>query len=229
MERLMITQAELEALLETLARDQRVNVGIGDGRHRAWYRAQVVSHDAASGRLVLTCFMDRPTDRPLEPGERVTVTATRMEDELHSAPMDVEYCSGGARSTVELRIAGAWQPEDERRHQIRVQLRIKAPRARRWVGGAWRDLEATVVDLSSRGIGLLVDHAVQLGERLSLVLPLADGEADLRLTVEVRHAKPDPNADGTWRVGGPFRSLTPQDHERVIRFIFAELRARQPL
>lgn len=225
----MITQAELEALLETLARDQRVNVGIGDGRHRAWYRAQVVSHDAASGRLVLTCFMDRPTDRPLEPGERVTVTATRMEDKLHSAPMDVEYCSGGARSTVELRIAGAWQPEDERRHQIRVQLRIKAPRARRWVGGAWRDLEATVVDLSSRGIGLLVDHAVQLGERLSLVLPLADGEADLRLTVEVRHAKPDPNADGSWRVGGPFRSLTPQDHERVIRFIFAELRARQPL
>jgi c-di-GMP-binding flagellar brake protein YcgR len=229
MERLMITQAELEALLETLARDQRVNVGIGDGRHRAWYRAQVVSHDAASGRLVLTCFMDRPTDRPLEPGERVTVTATRMEDELHSAPMDVEYCSGGARSTVELRIAGAWQTEDERRHQIRVQLRIKAPRARRWVGGAWRDLEATVVDLSSRGIGLSVDHAVQLGERLSLVLPLADGEADLRLTVEVRHAKPDPNADGSWRVGGPFRSLTPQDHERVIRFIFAELRARQPL
>jgi c-di-GMP-binding flagellar brake protein YcgR len=110
-----------------------------------------------------------------------------------------------------------------------VQLRIKSPRARRWIGGAWRDLEATVVDLSSRGIGLLVDSKVQIGERLSLVLPLVDGEADLRLTVEVRHAKPDPNAAGFWRVGGPFRSLTPQDHERVIRFIFAELRARQPL
>jgi len=225
----MITQSELEALLETLARDQRVNVGVGEGRHRAWFRAQVVSHDAGSGRLVLTCFMDRPTDRPLEPGERVTITATRLEDELQSAPMDVEYWSGGSRSTVELRIAGAWQSEDERRHQARVQLRIKVPRARRWIGGAWRDVEATVVDLSSRGIGLVVDTAVQIGERLSLVMPLADGEADLRLTVEVRHAKPDTRADGLWRVGGSFRSLTPHDHERVIRFIFAELRARQPL
>src|SRR6266851_729985 len=141
----MISQTELESLLETLARDQRVNLGIGEAKQRGWFRAQVVSHDAASGRLVLTCFMDRPTDRPLEPGERVVVAATRMDDELHLAPMDVEFCGDGPQSQVHLRMAGAWQPEDERRHQVRVPLRLPVPRARRWVGGAWRDLDATIV------------------------------------------------------------------------------------
>src|SRR5260370_20687502 len=121
----MISQTELQSLLETLARDQRVNLGIGEAKHRGWFRAQVVSHDVASGRLVLTCFMDRPTDRPLEPGERVVVSATRMDDELHSAPMDVEYCGTGAEPEVHLRMAGVWQPEDERRHHVRVPLPLR--------------------------------------------------------------------------------------------------------
>jgi len=225
----MITQAEVEALLETLARDQRVNVGVGDPARRAWFRAQVVSHDATNGRLVLTCFMDRPTDRPLEPGERVLVAATRMDDALHSAPMDVEHCSGTPNATLHLRIAGAWQAEDERRNQARVRVRIVPTRARRWVGGAWRDVEATVVDLSSRGAGLSLTAAVNVGDRLSLVIPLADGQPDLRVTVELRHARPEAPDAGLWRAGGLFRNLPPADHERVIRFIFAELRSRQPL
>ena len=226
----MITQAELEAVLETLASGLNVSLGAGDDAgNRVWYRAQVVSHDVGSGRLVVTCFMERPTDRPLEPGERVVVTAARLEGELQSAPMDVEFSSGGPQATVELRVAGAWQTEDERRHQARVQLHLKAARARRWSGIAWRDTDATVIDLSSRGIGLALVEAVHVGERLSLVVPLGDGEADLRLTVEVRHAKAGRQPEDLWRAGGPFRGLTPHDHERLIRFIFAEMRARQAL
>jgi hypothetical protein len=170
--------------------------------------------------------MDRATDRPLEPGERVVIAATRMDDELHSAPMDVEQSSGGPESVVHLRIAGAWQPEDERRHQVRVPLHVRASRARRWVGGAWRDLDATVVDLSSRGVGLRLDQEVHVGDRLSLVIPLDQGSPDLRVTVEVRHMRPDPKSDQPWRAGGLFRNLAPLDHERVVRFIFAELRSR---
>lgn len=226
----MITQAELEAVLETLARGQHVSLGVGNGTgNRAWFRAEVVSHEASSGRLVVTCFMDRPTDRPLEPGERVLVTASRHGNELESAPMDVEFSSGGPQARVELRVAGAWQAEDERRHQARIQPHIKTSRTRRWSGNAWRDIEATVVDLSSRGIGLAIGEEVHLGDRLSLVMPLDDGEPDLRLTVEVRHAKPARKPKEPWRAGGPFRSLTPDDHERLVRFIFAELRARKPL
>jgi len=71
----MISQSELEALLDQLAGGETVNLGIGDPPGRGWFRATVVSHDSVAGRLVLTCFMDRPTDRPLEPGERVEVAA----------------------------------------------------------------------------------------------------------------------------------------------------------
>jgi len=222
----MITQKELEALLETLATHQPVSMGVGEPGRRGWFRAQVVSHDVASGRLVLTCFMDRPTDRPLEPGERVVVSATRMDDELHSAPMDVEYCGTGAEPEVHLRMAGVWQPEGERRHQVRVPLQLRASRARRWSAGAWHDLDATVVDLSSRGVGLKLDREVGLGDRVSLLLPLADGKPELRTTVEIRHVRVD-SKRAEWRAGGLFRNLPSADHERVIRCIFAELRSRR--
>src|SRR5258708_3731827 len=146
----MISQAELESLLKTLCRDQLVNLGVGDPISRGWFRAQVVSHDAATGRLVLTYIMDRPSDRPLEPGERVVVSAIRMDDATQSAPMCVEHSSGGLQPTIELRV-----------------------------------------------------------------------------TLEIRHVRPDNRSDGTWRAGGLFRNLLPADHERVVRFIFAELRSRQ--
>jgi hypothetical protein len=223
----MITQAELEASLETLANGQDVNVGIGGIDHRGWFRAKVISHDSAAGRLVVTCFMDRPSDRPLEPGERVIVAATRLGDQL-AAPMDVEYCTSGPEATIELRMAGTWQPEAERRSRGRVPLAIHASRARRWVGGAWRDLEATLSDLSLRGVGLNLDHEVHVGDRLSIVAPLGDGNADLRATIEIRYAHAEAD-DGvrppSWHAGGPFRNMSPDDHEMVIRFLFAELRA----
>jgi hypothetical protein len=223
----MISQSELERLFEQLARDQTVNLGVGSPRCRGWFRATVVSHDVSAGRLVLTCYMDRPTDRQLEPGERVVVAATRMDDEEQAAPMDVEYCGAGRQPEVHLRMAGAWQPESERRHQARVRLNLPVTRARHWSAGAWRDLNATVVDLSSRGVGLRLDQAVRIGDRLSLLIPLADGSPDLRLTIEVRHVRPA--EPGQWHAGGQLRTLAPGDHERVIRFVFAELRARAGL
>jgi PilZ domain-containing protein len=223
---MMISQSELEVLLEQLARGQSVNLGIGDPPGRGWFRGSVVSHDTAAGRLILTCFMDRPTDRPLEPGERVVVAATRIDDGEHSAPMDVEYCGTGPQPEVRLRMAGAWQREDERRHQVRVPLDLPTSRARRWATGAWRDLPANVIDLSSRGVGLRVGQAVQIGDRLSLLIPLNDGQPELRVTVEVRHVR----ASGDhWLAGGLFRTLAPGDHERVIRFVFGELRQREGL
>ncbi len=223
----MISQTEIENLLKTLCGGQLVNLGVGDGVNRGWFRAKVVAHEAAAGHLVLTYDMDRPTDRALEAGERVIVSAMRMDDEGQSAPMSVEHSTGGRHPTIELRMAGRWQPEDDRRNQARVALQIRTNRARRWVGGAWHDLEATVVDLSSRGVGLSLNQEAHVGDRLSLTIPLDEGSPDLRVTLEVRHVRPDPRSESTWRAGGLFRNLLPADHERVIRFIFAELRSRQ--
>src|SRR5579859_2905834 len=221
----MITETELQKLLKNLAPDQRVNLGVGDPDRRGWFRAMIVAQDAAAGRLVLTYVMDRASDRPLETGERVIVSATHMDDESQSAPMNVERITAGPEPTVHLRIAGATQLGDDRRHQARVPLHIRALRARRWVGGAWHDLEATVVDLSSRGVGLSVNQQAQIGDRLSLTVPLDPGGPDLKVTLEIRHIQVDARAPATWRAGGLFRNLLPADHERVIRFIFAELRS----
>jgi PilZ domain-containing protein len=224
----VLNQSELEALFDTLARDQIVNLGIGDPAQRGWFRAQVVAHDAMSGTLTLTCFMDRPTDRPLEPGERVVVAAVRGDEGMQAAPMDVEYFRAGPAPEVQLRIAGTWQPEDERRHQARVAVQMAVSRARRWSEGAWREIGAEIVDLSSRGVGLSLEQPAHLGDRLSLSVPLNDAAPELRVTIELRHVRADANS-GRWRAGGLFKTLAPRDHERVVRFVFGELRSRQRL
>jgi hypothetical protein len=108
--------------------------------------------------------------------------------------------------------------DDDRRHQDRVPLELRPRRARRWVGGAWRDLEATVVDISSRGLGLSLNDEVRLGDRVSLTIPISQDTPDLKVTVEIRHVRAESNA-GLWRAGGLFRSLPPADHDRVMRFI----------
>ena len=202
-------------------------MGVGEPDHLGWYRAQVVSHDVPAGRLVLRCFMDREADQPLEPGERVVVAVQRNSDVMQAAPMDVEESSGGAEAIVTLRMAGAWQREDERRHQVRVPLSLPITRARRWSEGAWRDLSAILIDLSSRGLGLSLNLKVRPGDRLQLDIPLVDGLPPWRVTVEMRHVRPARRADGEWHAGGQFRTITPAEHERVIRYIFAELRGHR--
>lgn len=112
--------------------------------------------------------------------------------------------------------------EVDRRLQDRVPLHISARRARRWVGGAWRDLDALLTDISSRGVGVVLSDEVRLGDRLSLTIPMNDDGADLRVTVEIRHVR-TVGRPGTWRAGGLFRNLPPADHARVLRFIRAAL------
>jgi hypothetical protein len=221
----MLNQSELEALLEALPRDQLVNLGRGTKNNRAWFRCQVLAHDSASGRVELTCFLDRPNDRPLEPGERVVLSATRSDNEQYMAPLRVEGSGEGPTPRIVLRMAGKWRPADERRNQARIPFQAEIKRARHWTGGAWHVVDATLSDLSSRGIGLVVDRQVQRGDRLSLVFPLGDGGPDMRVTLEVRHVRPNDDPPTHWRAGGLFRNLAPADHERVVRFIFAELRS----
>ena len=108
--------------------------------------------------------------------------------------------------------------ELDRRLQERVPLHMSAKRARRWVGGAWHDLDALLVDMSSRGVGLVLSDEVKLGDRLSLIIPMDDGTPDLRVTVEIRHVRAIGHP-GTYRAGGLFRSMPPADHARVLRFI----------
>ena len=110
------------------------------------------------------------------------------------------------------------QAEDDRRRQKRVPIQLQAVCARRWVEGAWRDLEARVIDLSPRGIGLSLDREVRVGDRVSLQIALNDGGPDLRVTVEIRHVHADAGG-GQWRAGGLLRNVPQPDFERVSRFV----------
>ncbi len=82
----MITQKELEALLETLATHQPVSMGVGEPGRRGWFRAQVVSHDVASGRLVLTCFMDRPGSQRVNDATRSACRSSFEQAERAAGP-----------------------------------------------------------------------------------------------------------------------------------------------
>jgi hypothetical protein len=117
------------------------------------------------------------------------------------------------------------RPEDERRHQARVGVRLPVSRARRWSAGAWREIQATIVDLSSRGIGLRVDQPVQVGERLSLAFALSEGDPEVRVTLELRHVRWDAQS-GQSHAGGLFRALGQPEHQQVAAFVADQLRAR---
>ena len=89
-------------------------------------------------------------------------------------------------------------------------------RARHWTRGAWQDLSVQLTDLGSRGLGLIVSREVQRGDRLSLEFSPGDGGPDLRVTLEIRHVRPDA---AHWRAGGLFRTLTPVDHQRIVNIL----------
>jgi hypothetical protein len=62
----------------------------------------------------------------------------------------------------------------------------------------------------------VVSSEVQRGDRLSLEFSAGDGGPDLRVTLEIRHVRPD----GTqWRAGGLFRNLLPAEHQRIVRLL----------
>ena len=77
-------------------------------------------------------------------------------------------------------------------------------------------LLATVIPIDTRGTS-------------TYFTPLDDSQADLRLTVEVRHVHHQPGSALPWRGGGLFRIMSPGDHERIVRFVFAELRSRHAI
>lgn len=203
---------------------QFVSIGVGTTHARVWFRAEVVDRDDTRTRFHLRCALDRSSDRSLQAGGQVLLLARQGTDQrLFSAPMQVESTElGELDALVRLRRVGHWTPENERREQVRLRERRPAEHLRCWRNGAWQALAGDIVDLSSRGIGLELRGPVRVGERVALLLRV-DDQPPVRLTIEMRHVHQDAE-HGTWRGGGLFRNLSPADHERIVRHIFAELR-----
>jgi PilZ domain len=227
MSQLLVTDAEIERALDALPEGHRVSLGVRD-RPAGWFRGQVRQHDPEHGHLVLTCFFDGTGDEsPVRSGVDTLVCTQRLDGEFYAARMRVLAAGPGAEASVALRQIGPWGTDIERRHQARVRVSLPATEARLRRAGNWFDLGAEVRDLSVNGLGLSLDREVSLGERVSLGLDLSDGRGPLRARLVVRHAAQVP-LDGRWMAGGEFQTITPDDQERLIRFVFARLRARAP-
>jgi hypothetical protein len=141
--------------------------------------------------------------------------------------MRVLAAGSGPEPAIALRQIGPWATDVERRHEARLRVSLPAREARLRHAGSWVDVGADVRDLSANGLGLSLDREVSVGDRVLLSFELSDGRGLLRARLVIHHAAHVP-LDGRWLAGGEFQALAADDQERLIRFVFARLRAPNP-
>lgn len=86
--------------------------------------------------------------------------------------------------------------------------------------------EAQLGNVSNGGLCVEVDEPPVPGTTLSVELDPGDGGSPLEVEVVVAWRREFPNFDGAAGFGGPFRSLDPEESERVFALVERELRAR---
>jgi hypothetical protein len=100
------------------------------------------------------------------------------------------------------------------------------------VGDGWRPVRATLVDLSSGGLGLVASGAVPVGALLHLAFPAPLGDERFTAWAQVVGFRPAPGAGaaGTGRrLGARLRGGTPSDQERWRRAVQRYQRFRERL
>jgi hypothetical protein len=91
------------------------------------------------------------------------------------------------------------EPREERRAELRYPCRVRVfyqPGVGKLEGFWWR---ATVIDISTNGLGLLLSHGFELGTLLTIEMPAIGSQAPRRLGARVVHVTPA--ARGCWTAG----------------------------
>jgi c-di-GMP-binding flagellar brake protein YcgR len=157
---------------------------------------------------------------------QMLVCTQRHDGQFYAAPMRVIEAGAGDEPAIALRQVGPWGRDVERRHEVRVRVSLPVAEARVRGDGGWLDVDARVRDLSASGLGLSLDRPVAPGDRVTVALDLPDGKGvRVRARLVVRHATQVP-LHGRWLAGGDFQTIAAEDQERLLRFVFACLRAR---
>ena len=115
----------------------------------------------------------------------------------------------------------------ERRKAIRINARLPvACTAANLESHCWS------WDISATGIGLMLNTRVEYGTIMELRIGLPDGQkpiyAEAKVFWQVENPQPAENGQRDFRTGLMFTQLSPEDRDRLIRFIAAFLRGQVP-
>ncbi len=110
---------------------------------------------------------------------------------------------------------------DERRRNPRRAVWLRALHAAVLGREGWLPIRVTVADVSTGGLRLRTEQALEVGDRLRLTFALAD---DLELLVmtdaEVLHQRAD--QDGSYTVGCTFANAWGEGLGKIARFVTSD-------
>jgi hypothetical protein len=212
--------------LESLAPGQRVSVGVQEQDTMVWLSGRVTVAATPSQPWVgVQCSLDWPGAPKLKKGQRLVLSVGRPGDGYYSVEARLEAIVGGPEAELRLRALGPWQ-RLQRRQDRRLPVFIPARSATRLeADGQRRRLGPTqVVEVSPRGLRVRSEEELTVGDRLLLAFALPDDEAELRVGVEVRHARLV-GTDGapSWEAGVRFQVLRQLDQDRLRAYVSTSL------
>lgn len=186
--------------------------------------ASVVHVDIPTGRLILAWSPTASEILVATAGTHVLVLVPQPGEGLFARPCVVEAALESAEWRV-LRPVESWQ-RLERRLAERAAVVLPVVGYRYPTTGGGLVLRGTVQDLSSTGLLLGTSERVNLSDRVTLEVPLPDGEGPLRVQVVVVRVQRAPEGSHvTWSAGCQFQGLGPAEQTRVASFVAAQ---RQP-
>lgn len=207
----------------------KVTLRLEEGPWRGRYSTYVEA--LSEEGLVVAVPMFGGTYVPLKPGDVVTVEYMEGQERMGFSTQVLTRSEG----RVPLLCLAYPAPGSVVRQQLRefVRLDISLPVQyaviSRWSAEREEEQERVylagrTIDISGSGAQIVTAERYPIGTRLELVLDLAGHEIYLEAEV-VRHSEHPVSKEHC--LGVRFTKVEEQDRERIIRFIFREMRARR--
>jgi hypothetical protein len=117
----------------------------------------------------------------------------------------------------------------ERRQEARLPAVLVPTAARRIVAGRRIPLSATIRNFSAGGMQVRCQQRVLPGHQLEFMFAMPDGQAEVRLRVDVRHVQLVEGMEDMWEAGCEFRVMAPTTHEQILNFLLEQQRAAAEL
>ncbi len=121
------------------------------------------------------------------------------------------------------------KPDIVERHQKRgfVRVNVRLPIQVRIIDTEGREgdlMRIHTVDVSGGGISFDISHRVKINSRAAIVFPNFPGIGVLSLMARIVRCQPLGSHDNGWQIGADFLELNRGTMNKIIHFVFSELR-----